>query len=227
MTVACRSAYDARVAYDQAAGEYDGWFNRPVDQWEDERLAGLLRPLVNGRSVLDLGCGTGWLADHCSPRAYTGVDCSGPMLAELARKHPDAETVKAQVGAPGWAEALPFPALPFAVVTATWSLEYLGGLADLLHILLQVTGARPVLALHGSMPRGHRRRHFSVKAAPYIPLSPPHVRAESRAAGLPPPRCTGTSALPDSWQALGRRGFDAALRAPAGAHYAALWTWQL
>ena len=211
--------------YDEAAPGYDKRFTRPIDGWEDEHLADLLRPAVAGRDVLDLGCGTGWVADHCSPGRYTGADCSAGMLAELARKHPGAETVKVAVGSRGWTAMLP-PGRPF-VVTATWSLEYLGDLAELLAALRMITAPGGLLVLHGSMPRGHRRAHFSVKEAPWEAIGPPQVRYASLAAGLRPPDCTGTSALPDGLAHLGRLAWRAALAAPAGMHYAALWTWRL
>ena len=211
--------------YDEAAATYDGHFTREVDQWEDERLASLLRPVVDNRVVLDLGCGTGWVADHLAPLDYTGVDCSGPMLAELSRKHSAARTVKAEIGADAWAAALPLHLGSYQVVTATWSLEYLGEL-DLLLSVLKVLAPGGVLALHGSLPRGHRRAHFSVKSAPYRPLGPHQVRQASDLAGLPRPEMTGTGALPDSWAGLGRTAWDAALPWPAGMHYAALWTWR-
>ena len=213
------------MSYDQAAADYDALFTRPVDRWEDDHLASLLRPVVDGADVLDLGCGTGWLLDHCAPLHYTGVDASSAMLAELTRKHPGAETIKAEVGADGWHEALPVGT--WTVVTATWSLEYLGDLVDLLRRLWNIAVPLPVFALHGSMPRGHRRAHFSVKAVPYRPISPAQVRDDARLAGLPRPVCTGTSALPDRCAGLGRTAWEAALRAPAGSHYAALWTWDL
>jgi predicted TPR repeat methyltransferase len=211
--------------YDDAAASYDGHFTRPVDEWEDGRLAELLRPVVDGRIVLDLGCGTGWVADHLAPRDYTGVDCSGPMLAELARKHPAARTVKAEVGAEAWTRALPYRRYP--VITATWSLEYLGDLDILLSVCARLCVPGGVLALHGSLPRGHHRDHFSVKSAPYRPLSARLVRQASVAALLPRPQAAGTGALPDTWTRLGRRAWTAALAAPAGRHYAALWTWRL
>jgi ubiquinone/menaquinone biosynthesis C-methylase UbiE len=44
--------------------------------------------LYRGRSVLDLGCGTGKLVDHIAPHAarLTGIDLIGPMLAVARRK---------------------------------------------------------------------------------------------------------------------------------------------
>lgn len=211
--------------YDDAAPFYDGHFTRDIDVWEDTRLAALLRPLVDGRRLLDLGCGTGWTADHLSPASYTGVDAAPLMLAELGRKHPAAVTVKAEVGADRWTRGLP-PGR-FDVITATWSLEYLGRLDELLAQLARLAAPGGVLALHGSLPRGHRRAHFSVKAAAYRPLGPQSVRKASAAVGLPAPQVAGTGALPDAWAALGRRAWRAALAAPPSLHYAALFTWRL
>jgi predicted TPR repeat methyltransferase len=211
--------------YDEAAATYDGHFTRDVDRWEDSRLTELLWPVVDGRAVLDLGCGTGWIADHLNPAEYTGVDCSAPMLGELARKHPGAQTVKADVGRAEWAAELEIG--QYETITATWSLEYLGDLEHLLSIGWRLAAPHGVLALHGSLPRGHRRAHFSVKSAPYRPLSLRAVRRASDRAGLPRPQIHGTSWLPDQWARLGRRTWDATLAYPAGTHYSALWTWRL
>jgi predicted TPR repeat methyltransferase len=210
--------------YDEAAATYDGHFARPVDRWEDDLMEGLFVPLVEGRRVLDLGCGTGWVADHCDPPDYTGVDCSGPMLAELGRKHANAVTVKATVGEPGWWQSV---GDGYDAITATWSLEYLGELAWLLVQLKALAAPGAVLALHGSLPRGHRRAHFSVKDAPYLALGPHQVKSAASAAGLRRPLCIGTSALPDAWAGLGEQAWRAALRVPAGMHYSAAWLWRL
>lgn len=208
--------------YDSIAGIYDLHFARPVDRWEDARLAARLRPIVDGRDVLDLGCGTGWLADHCAPSAYTGVDESAAMLAELVRKHPGAATVKAAVGTAGWTVAVPQRA--FDVITCTWALQYLGSLDVLLATLAALDPG--VIALHGYLPRYRRRAHEITGAE--RPVTDPHaIRGAGRLAGLPEPAVYGTGSLPDGL-ARYRVAWELAARlARAEWHYAALWTWRL
>jgi predicted TPR repeat methyltransferase len=210
--------------YDALAGQYDAHFTRPVDRWEDARLARLLAPLVTGRAVLDLGCGTGWLLDHTDPAAYTGVDCSAPMLATLAAKHPGVSVAKARVGADGWRDELPDHG--YDVITATWALQYFGSLAALLPALAALARPGGVIALHGYLPRGFRRSHV-ITPEPTPCHHPGQVRIDSRSAGLPRPSCHGTGALPDQLARSRLAWSVAADLAPARLHYAALWTWRL
>jgi trans-aconitate methyltransferase len=213
-------------SYDGFAPAYDKHFRRPVDRMEDDYLTCLLDPSVTGRDVIDLGCGTGWVLDHLAPRSYTGVDCSMPMLEELVRKHPDAATVHAKVG-DQWAWTNELPRRPVDTVVATWALEYLGDLARLLIVCAGlVNGPEPVLALHGTLPHGHRRAHFSVKDVPYQPLSPLALRKASEVAGLPKPRVYGTSGWPDRLPLTVRR-FGWGVTLPASWQYSALWVWRL
>jgi SAM-dependent methyltransferase len=208
--------------YDAIAGTYDEHFGRPVDRWEDERLAALLAPLVNGRAVLDLGCGTGWLLDHCRPSYYVGVDSSVPMLTELLDKHRGTPVIKAEVGQPGWHAEL--DGTRFDAVTATWSLQYLGELGALLPLL--AASFKPgVIALHGYLPRYRRRPHEITGQARPV-MIPWQVRAATRHAGLAQPRIAGTGSLPDRF-ARSRAGWRvAAALTPYRWHYAALWTWR-
>ena len=77
--------------FDAIAHRYD---ESPEPWWkvkgEREALYGLAKP--SGR-VLDIGCGTGLLADYCysdiERSEYVGIDPSAGMLAKFALKHPD------------------------------------------------------------------------------------------------------------------------------------------
>lgn len=106
-------------AYDRVAGLYDRAF-------QDIRVRGpewawLSARVPDGSRVLDLGCGTGALLRALRPRLSRGigVDVSGAMLAEAARREPDAD----------W-HRVDEPVLPLAddsvdVVTSLMSWRYL------------------------------------------------------------------------------------------------------
>jgi SAM-dependent methyltransferase len=125
--------YAERVPiYDYVAESYDDHFARPVDRWEDERLAALLAPHVNGADVLDLGCGTGWVLDHLSPAHYIGVDASPGMLAVLHDKHPDAWTACLAVGSVEWKKIAAAHVEPvYDAAVATWAAHCFGDLQPL------------------------------------------------------------------------------------------------
>ena len=83
-----RSQYE--VAYDQIAPAYDSIRAAVPDAGrENEVVREVLGRSLDG-SVLDLGCGAGWLLDHYDvpPENYVGVDPSESMLRILASKHP-------------------------------------------------------------------------------------------------------------------------------------------
>jgi SAM-dependent methyltransferase len=217
--------------YDALAAGYDAHFTRPVDHWEDDRLAAMLRPVVDDRNVLDLGCGTGWLLDHCSPARYTGVDNAPGMLEELVRKHHVVTVVKADIGAPGWQRAIPGTGAAFDTITATWALQYLYGdgvssLRDLLTTCSWLVKRGGVVALHGYLPR-YRSRHHYIGWPRHVPpvVRPADVAAATAGTGLSGPQLMGCGALPD-WLAFNEGAWWAALNAvPAGWHYSGLWMW--
>lgn len=78
-----------RKYYDGIAAIYDtDRFGNSYGQYINAQERAVLEKLIPdraGRQVLDLGCGTGRFLDH----ADCGVDLSGPMIAEAARKYPD------------------------------------------------------------------------------------------------------------------------------------------
>lgn len=83
----------AAAAYDGLAATYDDHYDDEVCAAEDRRVERALRPMVRAAaSVLDVGCGTGWVLDHCADlfaghRIYHGFDVSGGMLQKLEEKH--------------------------------------------------------------------------------------------------------------------------------------------
>ncbi|MBN1510467.1 MAG: class I SAM-dependent methyltransferase, partial [Phycisphaerae bacterium] len=47
------------------------------------------RPFIDGGRVLDMGCGTGSLADIVAPQQYLGVDIDAESVRLARRRHPD------------------------------------------------------------------------------------------------------------------------------------------
>ena len=82
-------AYDS--PFDAIAHRYDA-SDKPWYVVKDEREA-LYAPAKPSGRVLDIGCGTGLLADYCyrqiDHERYVGIDPSAGMLAKFALKHPD------------------------------------------------------------------------------------------------------------------------------------------
>ena len=130
------------------------WYDDLGDAWWD--LRGPVRALheinplrvqyflsvmtsLEGRRVLDLGCGGGLMAEaYARAGAVTvGLDASGPSLA-AAQRH------AARAGTPpicyvlGRAEASPFPEAQFDVVAAADSLEHVDDLARTLDECVRV-----------------------------------------------------------------------------------------
>lgn len=111
-----------REAYDRWAAVYDHDRN-PLTSLEEPVVRAALAN-VRGRSVLDLGCGTGrhalWLAAQGA--TVTAVDFSAGMLAE-ARRKPGVEGVRFVVH--DLHEPLPFEDGAFEVVVSGLVLEHL------------------------------------------------------------------------------------------------------
>jgi SAM-dependent methyltransferase len=98
----------------------------------DGRLAGRLTQLADavthhvpaGGAVLDLGCGTGELADAIAAAGMnaTGCDISPEMLQRATLANPSGTVDWIQLD-PGW-QALPFATMTFDAVVAASVLEY-------------------------------------------------------------------------------------------------------
>jgi len=73
---------------DRLAPERDAWIDRNAFYYQEHWR--YLRFLVGeGRSVLDLGCGTGRLLEALAPARGVGVDLSAEMIRIAGENHPD------------------------------------------------------------------------------------------------------------------------------------------
>ena len=82
--------------YNSIANNYDTIFVDNLSKAEDKKLVKILKPLLKqaiiaNKTILDVGCGTGWLLDHTHiPTAnYIGFDISTKMVACSSKKHPN------------------------------------------------------------------------------------------------------------------------------------------
>lgn len=145
------TAITPREGYDRWSEIYDAEDN-PLIALEERHLPPHLAD-VRGRSVLDLGCGTGRHAIRLAAAgaAVTALDLSEGMLAK-ARAKPGAERIRFfahDVAAP-----LPLPDASFDLVLCTLMLEHVADLAVALREMRRVAtpAARVIITeLHPAM----------------------------------------------------------------------------
>ena len=82
--------------FNQLAGERETWIKKNRYYYEDQ--ARYFRFLVSeGRSVLELGCGTGVLLHSLKLKRGVGVDFSGEMVRRARERYPDLEFREADI----------------------------------------------------------------------------------------------------------------------------------
>lgn len=91
-----RAVWNGEHPYDAVMDGYDDRYADPVSVAESEHVFGELAD-ANGRSVLDLGCGTGMLLDYATPAAYLGIDPSRVALDILRAKHPHVDVMRTRL----------------------------------------------------------------------------------------------------------------------------------
>jgi len=80
--------------YNSVAEQYDNIFVDNLSIAEDKALVKILKPLIKEAliadgTILDVGCGTGWLLDHTKIPVsnYVGFDISHEMIKRSSTKH--------------------------------------------------------------------------------------------------------------------------------------------
>lgn len=77
--------------YDKVAKEYDTHYTTPECLQENEEISIMLKEIIkDGDTVLDIGCGTGFMLDmhFVEPEDYIGLDPSPEMLEVFKSKYP-------------------------------------------------------------------------------------------------------------------------------------------
>jgi len=129
-------------SFDEQAAAYDRWYTTPlgelVDRVEKEALFAFL-PEVNGRRLLEAGCGTGNISLTLAHRGarLVGLDSSDPMLARAQDKARREGLAIAWIK--GVASRLPFADESFDGVLCILALDFMadreGALKELVRVL--------------------------------------------------------------------------------------------
>ena len=177
------------AAYDLWASSYDSESDNVVLHLEQDVFSRLLKPLhLNGRTVMDFGCGTGrhWheILER-KPASLSGYDVSAKMLHRLKEKFPDAQTLLLNDGMLNETAAASIDVLTSTLVLAhvpsvekvfqEWSRVVKTG-GDIL-----ITDFHPAALAHGAdRTFRHEGRLISVKSYPHAMES---IRSAAKALG--------------------------------------------
>jgi SAM-dependent methyltransferase len=184
----------------EVVAPYEDWLGTPYGRWvadvEEELLTGLLAALPTGARVLDLGCGTGWLAQRLARHGWrvVGLDPSAAMLAQASERLPVVR---------GDGMRLPFADGAFEAVCVTAVLDFVDDPAALLREARRVARVSvAVAALARDSWLALRRSLQGRRGHPIFSRARFHPRARlfdfARAAGAEPERVRGALYLPPS-----------------------------
>lgn len=145
----------------ETAINYDLHYSDVIATAENKILQNLLGPLCDNASVLDIGAGTGLVADITEPSLYAATDISDDMLKVLTSKHPESFTacadLQTQSGINSFIEQVKVLA-PFDVVTSVFAAHFMGSnQVTLLKALRDLLNPGGTLVWHGNWPARKRR----------------------------------------------------------------------
>jgi ubiquinone/menaquinone biosynthesis C-methylase UbiE len=113
--------------FDELADSYDNWYNSAAglmyDRLEKKAVSRYLRRNVQGRKLLEVGCGTGHWSKYFSEKGFevTGIDISEPMIKIAQSKNIANASFQVADGC-----CLPFDDNSFDVTAAITTLEFTG-----------------------------------------------------------------------------------------------------
>ena len=111
--------------YDDLAETYDSHYQDGTFLAENRMIMDQLRKMAAGRSIVDIGCGTGLVLEYLdiAPEHYVGIDVSDKMLEVARRKFPDHRFVKDTFEGTRWGD-LEYLKRPYLVVSLFGSPSY-------------------------------------------------------------------------------------------------------
>lgn len=159
---------DPRHAYEAWADSYDQRENNALLHAEEKVLVPLLEAAdLNGKDVIDFGCGTGRYLSRCcgrNARSIVGLDFSHEMLARASQKSFSSEQV---VLLEASVESLPFPDAQFDIGISTLVLSHCPKLSVPLAEMARVLRPGATLLVSDWHPENDRRgwkRIFEVRS---------------------------------------------------------------
>lgn len=176
--------------YDRWAEQYDAESQNPVIVLEGQAISRLM-PALDGKRVLDAGCGTGRHSIRVLQQGASivvGVDLSGPML-EQARQKGSTRLARADLCALPWSDGA------FDVVISSFTLDYVRDFSLAITELSRVTAVGGTVLLSDLHPFGGLlgwnrafRHHDGKRMHVYLIDHVPHLYEEyvrtCRLAGL-------------------------------------------
>ncbi len=117
----------AATAYDLWADSYDHQPGNLMLDLDAVIFDEMTKGLLQGKSIADIGCGTGRHWDKIwkqQPASVTGVDVSAGMLLRLRTKYPDAVTYLAT------SDALPLATQGFDVIISTLTIAHIADIEN-------------------------------------------------------------------------------------------------
>lgn len=163
------------IIFDSIASVYDDWYKTPLGRFADIVESNLIfkhLPSLQGKNLLDLGCGTGLYSIRALEKGaiVTGIDISEKMLSLAQEK---VKTLSLQINfVLGDMEHLPFNNDSFDVVLSVTSLEFSKNPEMVLREILRVLkkGGKTVIGVLSASSLWAKKRKEKAKTTDSVYL---------------------------------------------------------
>ena len=110
--------------YDECSDEYDSNYTSEMSKRENLAVSKVLnRFIYYGYSVIDIGCGTGFVLDICKKidrEKYHGIEISHNMCCVAKEKYPECDIINADI------QNISLKENEYSIAVSTFSIPYIG-----------------------------------------------------------------------------------------------------